>query len=137
MDANILAIAQAARDAWNRGDYAGYLTLYHPDVVVHGYAGVEPGLASVRQFYEGFWAAFPNSQLHFDDTIVSGDTLVVRFRVEGVHHGPLLGIPPTGKPMTLPGITILHFAGDQCVERWSQADFMGMLVQLGVAPGLG
>jgi len=33
--------------------------------------------------------------------------------------------------ITLPGITILHFRGDRVIERFSQADMLGLLVQLG------
>jgi hypothetical protein len=36
--------------------------------------------------------------------------------------------------MALPGITILRFAGGRCVERWSQADFLYLLQQLGAFP---
>lgn len=32
------------------------------------------------------------------------------------------------------GITILRFEGGKCVERWSQADFLGLMRQLGVIP---
>lgn len=36
--------------------------------------------------------------------------------------------------LALPGITVLHFAGHQCVERFSQADMLGLLIQLGAVP---
>lgn len=60
-----------------------------------------------------------------------------RFVVTGKHTGPFQGMPPTGKEFTLPGITILRFSGERCVERWSQADFLGLLQQLGALPALG
>ena len=51
-----------------------------------------------------------------------------------MHGGPFQGMPATGKPFTLPGITILRFADGGCCERWSQADFIGLLQQLGALP---
>ena len=45
-----------------------------------------------------------------------------------------MGVPPTGTPIALPGITILHFRGSRCVERFSQADMLGLLVQIGAVP---
>jgi len=33
--------------------------------------------------------------------------------------------------ITLPGITILHFRGGRVIERFSQADMLGLLVQMG------
>jgi predicted ester cyclase len=61
-----------------------------------------------------------------------GDKLACRFVVRATHRGPLQGIPPSGRSVTLPGITILRFRDGRCVERWSQADFAGMLRQIGV-----
>lgn len=127
----IKAVFNAAGKAWNEGHFEGYLGLYSSNIVLHGYAGLEPGIENVRQFYREFWLAFPGSQLHFEDVFVAGDRLACRFRVEAEHKGTFQGVPPTGKKVTLPGITILRFENSKCVERWSQADFLGLLVQLG------
>jgi predicted ester cyclase len=131
MNETVDALERAGR-RWNAGDLSGYLQLYDEGVVLHGYAGVEPGLASVRRFYNSFWQAFPGSRLTFEDMFASGDRVACRFVVEGVHAGPFLGVEPTGRSISLPGITILRFRGGRCVERWSQADFLGLLAQLGV-----
>jgi len=123
-----------ARESWNRGDLSAYLELYDADVLLHGYAGVEPGLPSVRRFYEEFWSAFPGSQLAFEDIIAAGDKVVCRFVIRATHAGPFQGLPATGKKILMPGITILRFSERRCVERWSQADSLGLLVQLGAFP---
>jgi predicted ester cyclase len=44
-----------------------------------------------------------------------------------------MGLPATGKEIVLGGATILQFKNNQCVERWSQADFLRLLQQLGIA----
>jgi hypothetical protein len=41
---------------------------------------------------------------------------------------------PGGYQNTLPGITILHFAGAQVIERFSLPDMLGLLVQIGAVP---
>jgi steroid delta-isomerase-like uncharacterized protein len=128
------AALERAQQHWNAGDLDGYLQLYASDVVLHGYVGVEPGLGSVRQFYQGFWAAFPGSRLVFEDVFATIDRVACRFVVQATHQGPFQDIPPTGKQITLPGITILRFAAGKCVERWSQADFLSLLSQLGALP---
>jgi steroid delta-isomerase-like uncharacterized protein len=129
------AALAAAREDWNAGDLDGYLRLYAPEAVVHGYAGVESGIAGIRQFYEAFWAGFPGSQLVFEDVFSVEDRVACRFVVRATHAGTFQGIPATGTRVEVPGITILRFAGGRCVERWSQADFLGLLGQLGVLPG--
>ena len=98
------------------------------------YIGVEPGLESIRQFYQGFLAAFPGCQLIFDDLFAVEDRLACRFVLQGTHGGPFQGLPATGKPIHIPGITILRFVDGKCVERWSQSDFLGLMQQLGMLP---
>ncbi len=128
------AVVQRAIENWNRGDLAGYLELYDPDAVLHGYPGVEPGLESIKRFYDAFWAAFPDSHIMIDDVIAEGDEVASRFTLRATHQGDFMGIPPTGGQVTLAGITILRFAGGRCVERWGQADFLGLMQQLGAIP---
>jgi predicted ester cyclase len=112
-----------------------YLELYAPDAVLHGYHGVEPGIDSIRQFYERFWATFPDAHLTIGTTLAEGELLSCEFVVHATHRSELMGIPPTGKAVALPGVTILRFRDGKCVERWSQADFLGLLMQLGAVPG--
>jgi len=138
MSANIEvdALTRAA-ECWNAGDLEGYLRLYSTDAELHGYAGVEPGIAGIRKYYQGRWAAFPGSRLTFEDLFASGDRVACRFVIKGTNSGPLQDMPPTGKSFVLPGISILRFAGDKCVERWSQTNSLGLLHQLGALPARG
>lgn len=108
---------QHAIDHWNRGDLAQYLRLYGDDVVLHGYAGVEPGGANVRRFYEAWWQAFPASQLVVKDMVAAGDKVACRFLIEGTHAGPFQGVPATGRQISASGFTILRFVDGKCVER--------------------
>lgn len=123
-----------AKDRWNADDLPGYLQLYHNDVVAHGIPGVEPGIASLTGFYNLFFAAFPGSRLQIEDVFSSQDKVACRYVIHGKHAGPFQGMPPTHKPFSLAGITILRFVDDKCVERWSQADFLSLLQQLGAIP---
>jgi molybdate transport system substrate-binding protein len=68
------------------------------------------------------------------DVLAAGDQVATRFSLQGMHRGELMGIAATGRSVTLPGITILRFANGKCVERWSQADFFAVMVQIGAVP---
>jgi predicted ester cyclase len=63
-----------------------------------------------------------------------GDACTIRFTMSGRHPGEFMGVPATGNDIALPGITILRFAGDRAVERFSQADMFGLMVQMGAIP---
>jgi steroid delta-isomerase-like uncharacterized protein len=128
------AIVERALARFNApGDKSGYFELYAPDCVLHGYAGVAPGLEGIRQFYQQIWTAFPDCTVTPEDWLEEGDRVALRFTFRGTHQGEFQGIPPTGRPVTMPGITLLRFAGGRCVERWSQSDFLGLLQQLGAS----
>ncbi len=98
---------------------------------MHGYAGVEPGLASVRKFYEDWWQAFPGSQLVLKDMVSAGDKVACRLTIEGTHAGPFQGVPSSGQKVSVSGFTILRFAEGQCIERWSLVNSLTLLTQIG------
>jgi len=52
--------------------------------------------------------------------------------MRGTHNGDYLGIPATALAVSFTGITILRFFDGRCAERWSQADSLSLLQQLGV-----
>ncbi|MPY86949.1 MAG: hypothetical protein GEU99_03415 [Luteitalea sp.] len=122
-----ISVLEQARGRWNCGDLDGYLRLYSADAVLHGYANVPPGLRGIRQFYEGFWSAFPGSQIIFEDVFAAGDRVACRFVIKAKQLGEFQGLPATGKSVHLPGLTILRFAEGRCVERWSQVDAASLL----------
>lgn len=128
------AALDAAAAAWNRDDHEGYLTVYDPAIRHHG-PGPEPlDQEANRAFYETLWAAFPGIRLAFDDVVAEGDKLAVRFHLSGEHRGEFMGIPPTGRAIVLTGQTVLRFRDARIVERWTTADLLDLMVQLGVVP---
>lgn len=124
----------AARDSWNAGDLDGYLRLYDEGIRLHGYSPEPMGKAQVRGFYESIFSAFDTPKLSFDEVLWDGDVCAIRFAMTGRHVQEFMGVPATGTAITLPGITILHFSGDRVIERFSQADMLGLLVQVGAVP---
>lgn len=124
----------AAQSSWNAGDLDAYLALYDEGISLHGYSPAPMDKTQVRAFYEAIFRAFDRPRLDFHETLWDGDACTVRFTMSGRHVGEFMGVPPTGTDIVLPGITILHFEGDRVVERFSQADMLGLLVQLGAVP---
>jgi steroid delta-isomerase-like uncharacterized protein len=130
---NEAAVRRAAAE-WNAGNLDGYLELYDDRIKLHGYSPEPMDKQQVTEFYRATFAAFPSNRLEFHDVFSSGEKLVIQFTLSGRHEGEFLGVPGTGREIAIPGITILHFENGRAVERWSQADMLGFLVQAGVIP---
>jgi predicted ester cyclase len=90
----------------------------------------------VRAFYGIIFGALAaagaaSPTLRLDEVIEQGDRIAARFVLVGEHRGLFLGAPATGRPIALPGLTIMHFRAGRVVERWSTADMLGLLAQIG------
>lgn len=57
-----------------------------------------------------------------------------RITVHGEHVGTFMGIPPTGKRISLEIIEIIRVENGKIVERWNQRDWLGLFGQLGISP---
>lgn len=125
---------QSAVERWNAGDLDGYLELYDEEISLHGYAPEAMGKQEVRGFYEATFAGVSPNRLEFHETLWDGDACSIRFTMSGRHEGEWLGVPATGSEVAVPGITLLHFRGERVIERWSQADLLGFLIQVGAVP---
>ena len=124
----------AARASWNAGDLDGYLELYDEGIRLHGYAPEPMGKPEVRGLYGEVFAAFDSPQLDFHEVLWDGAACTIRFTMTGRHVGEFMGVPASGNDIAVPGMTILHFEGDRVIERFSQADMLGLMVQMGALP---
>ncbi len=120
---------------FNRKDMAAFDAFFSSKLVDHALPPDMPdGLAGRKMFYNVFLAAFPDIHVHIEDTFAEGDKLVMRWSAHGTHNGELMGIPPTGKKVSIGGIAIDRFESGRSVEHWEQFDQMGLMQQLGVIP---
>jgi steroid delta-isomerase-like uncharacterized protein len=120
---------------WNKGDLAVVDELLASGYV-HHVAGAETVRSSegMGQFVTGFRSAFPDLKFTIDDQIAEGDKVVTRWTGRGTHQGELQGIPPTGKQVTMTGMTVERIVNGKVVEGWAEFDALGMMQQLGVIP---
>ena len=95
------------------------------------------GPAGVKALVQFYRKAFPDTQFTIDEQIADGDRVVTRWTVKGTQKGEMegLGIPVTGKPVTISGVSVDHFMGGKIVDTWGLFDQLGMMQQLGVVPG--
>ena len=108
----------------------GWLTLYAPDVVLHGYPRGLEGLDGARTFYAQLWDAFPDARLTVEDVVGSDDRLAARYRLAGVQARDFYGTPGTGAAATFEGIAWMRFRDGRAVEVWQASGTLDTLTRL-------
>ena len=124
-------------EVFNAGNLDLIHELFAPNFVDHDPVNPLPGLDGVRQVVGMYRGAFPDLHITVEDWVAEGDKVVTRFRAQGTHKGPLLGITPTEKQVTVTGIDMLGFEHGKISEHWGNRDDLGMLQQLGAVPAPG
>jgi predicted ester cyclase len=81
-----------------------------------------------------FRAAFSDAQITVDDQIAEGDKVASRWTGRGTHDGELMGVPPSGRQVTVDGLVVSRVANGKVVEEWVNWDTLGMLQQVGAVP---
>ena len=103
-------------------DFAGYFT---------GMAEPVRGPEGFKQMYQYFiQPSFPDQQITIDEELAVGDRVGVQVHWTATHQGDFLGIPPTGKTITVAGTGIFRVADGKIAEEWMQEDFLGIYQQL-------
>ena len=132
------ALMRRIYEVFNTGNLALADEVIAADAVDHqAMPGMAPGREGFKQLVTMFRAAFPDLECIIEDMLAEGDKVVTRLTMRGTHQGELMGIAPTGRPITVTGIDIVRFAQGQVVEHWGNQDDLGMLQQLGVVPAPG
>ena len=129
-------IRQWFEQVWNRGDEAAIAQMTRPDTVIHGLQAPDgrpvTNMEGFRPFFHAFRQAFPDIHVTIEQTVSEADTVVALCRVTGTHTGAGLGVPPTGRPFSIHGMTMLRLADGKLVEGWNSYDFFGLFQQLGM-----
>jgi steroid delta-isomerase-like uncharacterized protein len=129
-------VRQFVDEVFNRGNMSVVDDLFAPDFVEHEElpAGIPNDREGVIQLAAMLRSAFPDFKATIDDIVAEDDKVVIRQTWTGTHKGEFMGVPPTGKSVSIGVIDIIRMADGKCVEHWGQMDSMGMMQQLGAIP---
>jgi steroid delta-isomerase-like uncharacterized protein len=78
--------------------------------------------------------SFPDMKWIVEEQIESGDKVVSRFTWAGTHRAPFLGVPTTGRSVTVWGMVIDKFEDRKIKSTRIIMDSLGLMAQLGVFP---
>jgi predicted ester cyclase len=86
------------------------------------------GLAALVSTWQ---IAFPDMRETCEDLIAEGDKVIGRFTLRRTQSGEFMGVPPTGRSVTMSGIDIVRVAGGKIVEFWYGEHLLELTQQLG------
>jgi steroid delta-isomerase-like uncharacterized protein len=130
------AVVQAWIEAFNDRDEQAEAAALAPGFVSHG-PGAPGPLNSEQwmQFTASFVEAFPDLRITVEEIVAEGDIVATRNAFHGTHTGDFQGIPPTNKRVAFSEQTFDRMEDGKVAEHWFELDQLGLLQQLGVAPG--
>jgi steroid delta-isomerase-like uncharacterized protein len=131
---NVELVRRWFKEVWNEGRIQTVHDLLAPDAVGVGEAeqGVTiHGPAEFVPFVERIRGAFPDINVVVEDAFGARDKVVARWSATMKHQGDQLGIPATGKPVRISGITIARIRNGQIIEAWDNWDQFALMQQIG------
>lgn len=120
------------REVWDKGNPEAVAHFASEDFRRHGRPGTEPLDRSGQiERLKGFRTAFPDITIEVNAAITGDDYIAFRSTMRGSHRGELMGIPPTGRQVTVQLVDMIRVEGGQFVEQWGGPDMLDLLRQLG------
>lgn len=108
--------------------------LLSPDFILHVPLPSSPGIEGINEVITACRAAFEHLNVTIEDMVAEGNNVAARFTARGIHKGNFMGLPATGKPITMTGIEIFRIKDGKIAELWGEANLLGLMQQLGIIP---
>jgi predicted ester cyclase len=124
---------------FNDGDLSGVDEHFRADYQVHA-PGVPPlpsGPHAFKRAVTLFRTAMPDIHVTIEDLAGEGDRVFGRFTTRGTHTGPLMGIPPSGKPVTIYEWVCHRFVDGKVAESWIGDNVPRILLSIGAVVARG
>jgi len=133
---NKVVVRRLLDEVWNKGNLSLVDELFTPNFEFHDSSTPDLGRGpeSEKKRVTLYRNAFPDLRITIEDMIAEGETVVTRWTCRGTHKGDLSGIAPTGKQITISGITVGRFANGKIAQGYANWDALGLMQQLGVVP---
>jgi steroid delta-isomerase-like uncharacterized protein len=139
---NKRVVVRILDEFWGKGNVGVLDEVLAADCVNYEQSNPEVrGKEACKQWADGVrrtnLQGFPDVEIALEDLVAEGDKVAKRWIFRGTHTGEYAGIPPTGKQVTMRGITLYRLAGGKVTELYWNYDVFGLLQQLGAiaAPG--
>jgi steroid delta-isomerase-like uncharacterized protein len=120
---------------WNKGDESVADKLLSQDIADNPSGGqaVSPGAKGLKEFVIRWRTAIPGT-MTIEEMIAERDLVAARLTWRGTHKGEFMGIPPTGKSVTITIMAFERIVDGKIVEGWGESNTLGLLNELGAIP---
>lgn len=134
VETNKATVRRYYDEVLNGGNISLLDELAVPDYDEHSpFPGQPNGVEGLKARVGGIMGAFrPRFTLHA--LVAEDETVVAYWTNTGTHQGDFLGIPPTGRTVTISGIDVHRLRDGRLAEHWHVVEELQMLQQLGVLP---
>jgi len=129
-------IVRFVEELFNRGNIGIVDEIFAPDFIEREQLppGIPSGREGVKVLATMLRSAFPDFKATIDDILAEGDKVVIRMTWSGTQKGEFMGVPATGKRVSVGVIDIIRITNGKLVEHWGQMDSMSLMQQLGAIP---
>jgi steroid delta-isomerase-like uncharacterized protein len=129
------AVVRTFFELIDRQDFASVMPLLADDYVLHMTGSPQPMTAQeFTGFGQMFFAAIPDLTHTIDAMVVAGDDVAIRLTVAGTHQHELMGVPGSGRAVSVNSFNFYRFRGGKIAEQWVNFDAMGLMQQIGAIP---
>jgi steroid delta-isomerase-like uncharacterized protein len=130
------ATVRACFKAGTEGTFDSLDAIIDPDFVLHDPASPEEvrGIDGLKALIEGYREGLGDMRVTVEQQVAEGDYVATRYTCRGTHHGDLMGLPATGREVTISSLVISRFRDGKIVEEWELSDVFGLLRQVGALP---
>jgi steroid delta-isomerase-like uncharacterized protein len=101
------------------------------------FPGQAEGRQGTKEFIGQMLDAFPDLEFQVENEIAEGDMVASEMVMTGTHQAEFVGIPPTGRKISVHFMDMARVRGGQFSEHWGLADTGSLMAQLGVTPPAG
>jgi steroid delta-isomerase-like uncharacterized protein len=132
IEENVALVVRAVEEAYNKSNVSVYDETLTDDYIAHdpGQDGEISGRDAAKERALAFHRASPNMRVTLEDIIADDEHVVTRWRFEGTHDGPFRHLMPTGRAVTITGVTIDRFVDGRVAETWHYWDMADLTAQL-------
>jgi len=82
-------------------------------------------------------SGFSDIQWTLEETVIEDNRVAARFTMKGTHNGTFMGIPASGKNISVQATNFYEFEDGKIVKEYGQPDLLSLLIQIGALPHLG